>query len=194
MAKYHKYIFDSETRSFVGNFEEMYQREDIEKFDSWEQNNVNHMTKKLAMEILSGYNFNSIIDFGCGKGAFTNLLRKNNNSVIGIDISYTALAKAKLSYPLVDFQVGDAEYLSTLPHVDLIVAIEVFSYIHNWREIIEVISKRCTYFFITVYIPPNPIGFIKSIDELKKALTNNFSIVTELVVNNDSSIFFLKSQ
>jgi len=33
MAKYHKYVFDIETRKFIGNFEEMYQRESVDNFD-----------------------------------------------------------------------------------------------------------------------------------------------------------------
>ena len=34
---YHKYVFDAESRQFVGEFEEMYQAEDKEQYDSWFQ-------------------------------------------------------------------------------------------------------------------------------------------------------------
>lgn len=192
-APYHKYVFDVEQRRFIGDFEKMYQQEDVQNFDSWFQDDMNHMTKKLGLTILSGYNFNSVIDFGCGKGNFTSFLKKNNNHVIGIDISETAVVKAKAKYPNIDFQLGDASYFNQMPPVDLVVAIEVFSYVENWKEIFEVIAKRSSYFFIAAYIPPNPIGFIKSIDELEKTLTTFFSIETKLVVNNDSSLFFVKS-
>ena len=37
MAKYHKYVFDVEKRTFIGDFENMYAHESIEKFDSWHQ-------------------------------------------------------------------------------------------------------------------------------------------------------------
>ena len=37
MAKYHKYVFDVNDKKFVGNFEEMYQKESEENFDSWHQ-------------------------------------------------------------------------------------------------------------------------------------------------------------
>jgi len=192
-APYHKYVFDVEQRRFVGDFEKMYQQEDIQHFDSWFQDDMNHMTKKLALTILAGYNFNSVVDFGCGKGTFTNLLKKNNNNVIGVDISKTAVLKAKAKFTSIDFRVGDAKYFSQMPPVDLVVAIEVFSYVENWKEIFETISKRSSYFFIATYIPLNPIGFIKSIDELEKILTTFFRIETKLVVNNDSSLFFVKS-
>jgi trans-aconitate methyltransferase len=171
----------------------MYQQEDIQHFDSWFQDDMNHMTKKLALTILSGYNFNSVVDFGCGKGTFTNLLKKNNNNVIGVDISETAILKAKAKYPFIDFQVGDAGIFSQMPPVDLVVAIEVFSYVENWKEIFEMISKRSSYFFIAAYIPPSPIGFIKSMDELEKTLTTFFRIESKMVVNNESSLFFVKS-
>lgn len=35
MAKYHKYVFDTDNRRCVGKFEEMYQQEKIANFDSW---------------------------------------------------------------------------------------------------------------------------------------------------------------
>ena len=34
---YHKYVFDVKRRKFVGEFEEMYQGEDKENYDSWYQ-------------------------------------------------------------------------------------------------------------------------------------------------------------
>jgi hypothetical protein len=46
-APYHKYVFDVEQRRFVGDFEKMYQQEDIQHFDSWFQDDMNHMTKNL---------------------------------------------------------------------------------------------------------------------------------------------------
>ena len=87
MAKYHKYVFDVEKRTFIGDFENMYAHESIEKFDSWHQD--------------------TIVDIGCGKGALTHILKKKNNTCLGIDISQTAIDVAKERFNDIDFVVCD---------------------------------------------------------------------------------------
>lgn len=72
---------------------------------------------------------------------------KNNNSVIGIDISETAIKKAKAKYPYIDFQVGAAGYFSQMPSVDLVVAIEVFSFVENWKKNFRDDCKESFLFF-----------------------------------------------
>ena len=73
---YHKYVFDTDKRKFKGNFEEMYQNEEREKFDSWHISNLTILARRVHLEIVNSYNFQTILDFGCGKGAFTHLLKK----------------------------------------------------------------------------------------------------------------------
>jgi predicted TPR repeat methyltransferase len=147
-APYHKFVFDSENRRFVGDFDKMYQEEDVQNFDSWFQDDMNHLTKRLALTVLERYNFSSVVDFGCGKGAFTNLLKKANNKVTGIDISETAVQKAKAKYPDIDFIASDAKYFDVMDRVDLVVAIEVFSYLENWKKVLEQVASRCNYFLL----------------------------------------------
>ena len=76
MTGYHQYIFDTENRRFVGQFEEMYQQEKSANFDSWHQEDSRQLNRKIALNILDAYNFNRIIDLGCGKGALTHHLKK----------------------------------------------------------------------------------------------------------------------
>lgn len=191
---YHKFIFDTEKRRFIGAFEEMYRQEESQNFDSWFQDDMNHLTKRLALAILNPYNFNSILDFGCGKGTFTHLVKKINNQVTGIDISATAVAKASAKYPYINFEVGGSEYFKKEKHFELVIAIEVFSYLENWKEILEDIASCCTYFLICLFIPPNPIGFVKTAEELEENINKHFNIETKLVSNNECTIFFAKSR
>lgn len=51
-SPYHKYVFDVEQRRFVGDFEKMYQQEDVQHFDSWFQDDMNHMTKKTCIDYI----------------------------------------------------------------------------------------------------------------------------------------------
>ena len=83
MKDYHSYVFDLENREFVGKFDEMYQAESEAGFDSWHQEGLRHLSKKICHLILNEYNFLSILDIGRGKGASTQFLKKKNNTVIG---------------------------------------------------------------------------------------------------------------
>lgn len=91
----------------IGKFEEMYQQFD----DPWHQKEcidcsyIRHITNVSIKK----YNIHSLLEVGCGLGAFTNFLVQNNQNIDieGIDISETAIQKAKKSYPDINFKVGD---------------------------------------------------------------------------------------
>ena len=107
MAKYHKYVFDLENRKLVGDFETMYQNESKENFDSWHQDDTRQLQRKIDLAILEDYNFNKILDIGCGKGSLTHLLKKKNNYVLGVDISQTAINVVKERFSDIDFICTD---------------------------------------------------------------------------------------
>jgi len=107
MAEYHKYVFDTKNRRFLGKFEEMYRKEKEGKFDSWHQDDLRHLDKQICLNIVNTYNFNKILDIGCGKGAFTQFLKKSNNVVIGYDISETAIEMAKARFTDIEFRLAD---------------------------------------------------------------------------------------
>jgi len=73
---YHKFVFDKDKRKFLGEFEGMNKSEEQEGFDSWNISNLSILSRRIHLEIINSYNFNSILDFGCGKGALTHLLKK----------------------------------------------------------------------------------------------------------------------
>jgi len=116
MAEYHRYVFDQQERKFIGQFDEMYQAEQEKGFDSWQQDDLRHLDRNICLSILQKYNFSRILDVGCGKGAFTHLLKKNNNYVIGLDVSKTALSQASARYPDIEFihaNVQDESWLKS---------------------------------------------------------------------------------
>lgn len=191
---YHKYVFDIEKRKFVGKFEEMYQGESIEGYDSWFQEDLTKLDKQLSITMLGKYNFDRILDIGCGKGSFTSLLKKANNYVMGIDISETAIAKAKAKYPAIDFRKFDVSQLSDLvgEHFDLIVAMEILSYLKDWRDVVRAISKITKYFYLTLYIPDNPIGFVESFNELIAEISKYFEIEIELLLDREKILLLTR--
>ena len=64
---YHKYVFDEKSRSFIGEFDQMYKMEKTEKFDSWHQNDVNILDNQSCLQIIEQTNFYTIVDIGCVK-------------------------------------------------------------------------------------------------------------------------------
>jgi predicted TPR repeat methyltransferase len=151
---YHRFVFDTAHRRFVGDFETMYAVEDAEGFDSWYQDD-DHLSRRLALAVLAGYDFERILDFGCGKGTFAARLKTSRNDVVGVDISPTAIAKATARHPECRWMVLGPNGLDDLrEHFDLALATEVFSYLEDWRSVVARLSELAERLWITLYLPP----------------------------------------
>ena len=194
MAKYHKYVFDIDSRSLVGKFEEMYRQENVESFDSWHQDDSRQLNRKIALDLLSEYNFANLVDLGCGKGALTHKLKKCNNHVLGLDISPTAIGVARTRFPDIEFHVADFNDLPSFTSylderyggpkvgggIDLVFSAECLSYIERWKELISEMSRRTSYLLVNLFLPENPIGFVKTPEELETEIGQHYEIL-ELV-------------
>ena len=190
---YYKYVFDSKRRKFIGDFERMYANEDQGGYDPWHSSNVMHLPKLIHFQILNSYNFNRILDFGCGKGAFTHLVKKRNNYVLGLDISSTAIEKAKGMYGSeCDFAVIEGNDFTpfTNEKFDCTICMETLSYVDQWRKVLKDISTFTDYIYISLYIPSKPIGYVKSHKDLISEASKYFKIIEELIYNKES-IFIL---
>ena len=174
--KYHDYVFQKD--QFVGNFEAMYQNEDLMGYCSWYQDDMKDLGYQLSLTILSQYNFESILDVGCGEGMFTSLLKKKNNHVTGVDISPTAIKKAEARFKDIVFFVGDINTEVFLQRYDLVVLREVLSYVENWREVLKSLANISKYIFVSLDLPENPRGFIKSFGELIAEMSLYYEIIT----------------
>jgi len=161
MEKYHKYVFDIDKRKFLGNFEEMYINEDIEGYDSWHQDKIPKEYVELVSTLFKKDQFENVLDIGCGKGALTNLIRDKLNiqHMTAIDISPTAISKARKRYKQIDFLVMDAFKLKFNNKFDLVICSEIFWYL-----------LRDVRLFVSLYIPENPIG--KEIIATERDLVN----------------------
>lgn len=192
---YHKYVFSSKERKFVGKFEDMYRNEHKQGYDSWYQENLSEIDKIIPLSIIGKYNFNKVCDVGCGKGVFTHLLKKNNNSVIGIDISKTAITKARTKFPEIDFRVmGVGEFSGLDENFDLIVAMEILSYISSWEEVIKTFSTKTNYLFISLYLPEDPIGYVKNFDSLVSIVKKYFIIETEILIDREQLLLMARKK
>jgi SAM-dependent methyltransferase len=187
---YHKYVFNKSKRKFVGNFEGMYQNEDV---DPWYSSDLSNTEKKIHATMLSNYNFNTVLDYGCGKGAFTHILKKKNNEVSGVDISSNAINKAKLMYGhLVDFSTLEEKKWQNKKY-DLIVCLEVLSYVKQYKQLLKKFSIIGRHLYLSLYIPKNPIGFVKNFEELIKRVNLFYTINSKIIYNDEKIFLFAKS-
>lgn len=103
MAKYKNctdYWLDCETVTFRGDFEAMYQ--DVE--DPWGcEAGKDSLNNQIFVSIIFDGNkrFDRILDIGCGQGGLLNAIKTRNGGgyVLGLDVSQTAIQKARRRYP-----------------------------------------------------------------------------------------------
>ena len=206
MNKYNDFVFDVNARTFKGDFQGMYLAEKEYGFDSWHQEDLSLMNRRIAFALLDPYEFKHILDLGSGKGLLTSKLKTPSNIICGVDISEAAVSIASERFPEIDFYTLDLnnieEYTSffdakILPQwktCELIFAAECLSYLSHWRQIIVESALRTKYILITLYIPDNPIGFVKSFDELEQAVSDSFRILETVICRTSRFIvIFAKS-
>lgn len=106
MTKYQRYQdYVIKDGRLVGEFEQMYQ--DFE--DPWEQTTREQMAleKWMAVELVRRNKCRRVLELGCGLGEFTARLGEVSPAVLGVDISETAIKKARIKYPDINFEVAD---------------------------------------------------------------------------------------
>ena len=59
----------------------------------------------------------------------------------------------------------------------MIITAECLSYLSNWKEFIQVASRNIDYLMITLFIPKDPIGFVKSAKELELEICKHYEII-----------------
>lgn len=133
---YHDYIFKD--GKLVGKFDDMY---NYSREIPWHQDETSYsIFSNIDIVILQQYQYQSICEIGCGLGYVSNRLNKELTSKDGgrptvteIDVSQTAINKAKSLFPEVRFICSDL--LKERPllgeYFDLVMIKEVFWYVCN---------------------------------------------------------------
>jgi SAM-dependent methyltransferase len=189
---YHRYVFDSAKREFVGDFEAMYQAERHEGFDSWNQSAPN-LARSVSIAHVTDRRWDSILEAGCGKGYVAKELAAVCSKVIGIDASVTAIEIAQTVAPQVQFECWTLE---DFPYEDrpseLVVFLEVLSYIERWREVLERAIATSSAVLVSLYLPENPMGFVKSRCELDEQVSMDLLHTT--TVDHDIHVWLIRGK
>lgn len=206
MSDYHKYVFNLKSREFVGDFDQMYQNELVDRYDSWNQDQIGTPELTAATDIIERYEFRSILDIGCGKGAYTFSLATADRKITGLDLSETAIQVASARYPDIGFKQLDVSISEDLEgelingkkndqeFIDLVLFSEVLSYLDNWQQTISLVSNHAKNIFIKLYIPENPIGFVKNFASLESSVSENFNISERMILNDRIILLLAKSK
>jgi trans-aconitate methyltransferase len=131
----------SEPPTAPGLFESMYQK----SYDPWDfaSSEYERGRYQAVMTMLQRERYRSAFEPGCSIGELTALLAPRCEELLAIDLSPTAIARARQrcsSYPNVQFEVADLEQFDPDRKFDLIVLSEIGYYFD--RAHLEAILRR----------------------------------------------------
>lgn len=105
----------------VGDFEGLYKNFD----DPWHQSRVDHMEdsrRQLAImwvrRLHGEYEATRAVELGCGLGHLTQSLQREGIATVGMDISQTAIERARIANPSGVFVQGAIKDFSTIEQFD----------------------------------------------------------------------------
>jgi len=140
--KYQDYVIKD--GKLVGEFEDMYQ----DYCDPWEQSKeIESLDKALGLLLLKKYKHKRALEYGCGLGNYVEQLKMSLGFAAGVDISQTAVKKARVLYPGNDFYVGDINNQNILSSTkpDVLVFAEISWYVLNkLDDFKELINSQCS--------------------------------------------------
>lgn len=99
---------------------------------------------------------NDLLEIGCGEGIQSTYLRQLCRNLYGIEVSATALERARTRVPDAHFSVGDLSqqpWLTEGKRFDLIVACEVLYYVRDVQATIEQMNKLADACLVTFFSP-----------------------------------------
>src|SRR5712691_3650277 len=79
----------------------------------------------------------AILDVGCGEGIFTKYLTGFAREVVGIDVSPTAIERAKMRVPRASFHCAALEDFHAERRYDLVIAVEMLYYVESVDATLE---------------------------------------------------------
>ncbi len=126
--KYQDYVIKD--GRFVGRFEEMYKHFD----DPWHQSeprlSQESYSRWATILHIRRFGIASLVECGAGLGNFTHLITQETGArVTGIDISDTAVSKARTRYPDLSFEVDTVGNLSRYRDHDAVLFAEITWYL-----------------------------------------------------------------
>lgn len=141
METYHDYVIKD--GKFIGKFDEMYAKFE----DPWMQSaQPNKYARMIGITHLKDLGVKTVLECGCGLGYYANWIHRETKIVPkSIDISSTAIGKAKERFPHLDFEVANiCTDLERYKDAECVIFAEVIWYI--LPDLDKVIESLRTHF------------------------------------------------
>jgi 2-polyprenyl-3-methyl-5-hydroxy-6-metoxy-1,4-benzoquinol methylase len=105
------------------------------RIEQYRYDQVLKLIKKHTLNGTNSDNDHNILDIGCTTGDFTRRLYELNKNVIGIDISQTAIERAKSKFNYIDFRIDSLPKSSFQENTfDFITCLEVLYYMNRQTQ------------------------------------------------------------
>ena len=152
------------------------------------ENEIPRYTKIVDFINYCYINNPKILDLGCGFGSLCKYLKEDDfSSLLGLDLSDTAIAKAKKrKYLNSNFIVADIQKFEVTEKFDIIILNEVIYYLDNYIETLSNLSKFFKngngYFIISIY------GVR---EDIIKSISGKYELIkTEKVLKVDNNAYW----
>ena len=158
---YHDYVFKK--GRFIGKFEDMYRHSSE---IPWHQDKTAYSVfSDIDIAILKQFKYESICEIGCGLGYFSKRLctelRSNHGKpeVTGVDVSETAIKKARSLFPKIRFVKGNllGGRILKNEYFDLVVLKQTLWYVcHDLEKFLQAINSMISekgYLYVTQSFP-----------------------------------------
>jgi ubiquinone/menaquinone biosynthesis C-methylase UbiE len=94
------------------------------------RNKISHIRQyKFAAEFIKG---EKVLDAACGTGYGSEILRRNGNHVVGVDINPENIAFAHINFPYNDYKEGNIEDLKTFSTEEFGAVVSIQTIEHLW--------------------------------------------------------------
>ncbi len=130
--------------------------EELEKLfqwceDPWNFENSAYEKERLEclLTTLKRYPHKTILEVGCAEGVFTSYLQKLDAQVVAIDVSLTALSRAKQRHPHGVFIHSSLEDFSWSTKFDMVICSETLYYMANVPEAIDKLRNLGKYCLVS---------------------------------------------
>ena len=100
---------------------------------------------RLLLEEVQRHPHESVLEVGCGEGVFTSLLTTIAQRVVAIDVSDTAVARARERCPTATYVTTSLNDFVPGHAFDLVICAETLYYIQDVRQAIEKLSSLARY-------------------------------------------------
>jgi len=138
----------------------------MEEWDEGKKNKVKEIMSSLPLPKIG-----KALDFGCGNGVFTNILKHclPDWEIYGVEISKTAVANATQKYPNCKFFIADDAH-KYQHQFDFLFSHHVIEHVPDLKETFEIINSYLKHEASQLHILPcgNQGSFEHKISQLKK--------------------------